>query len=133
MKFHFYYLFFIIIHTACGTDTTKNGQINHESNRIEIERKKLKKIAMCSCILFAYPDSLSDLSSSEMAQHIKYDFRVGKRLSNFTRSWLKKLDNSFLPPKSDGNFVLLACFDFYESKELDDFVKQQDELLDFTE
>lgn len=97
------------------------------------QRTLLKQFVFCKCFEYANDDSLyfrrSDISAGVLRELAYYDEHVFVSADSVASLAAKKIIPSIIGDHNGRKTVLMECLDFFESRELERFVRQQDQYL----
>lgn len=100
-----------------------------KNNSLENERMNLKKMAFCNCLYKEYPkyDSvLKDGSAAGYFEISNHSIEVPDKINELLTTYFSERKYS---SKENLNLGIMKCLDFYESKELEDFIIKMDEEI----
>lgn len=120
MKKSFYLLSFgVIVFMSCSS-----------SKKLKEHRALLKEYAFCSCFAHASDDSTyfsdKDISASVYADISEYNFNVFPLLDSIAKKYALNIKPSEIADHENKKAIMLNCFMFYHSKQLDSLVKTMD-------
>lgn len=114
--------------TSCAQDVKKNNNNSAETSA-SFERLKAKNSAFCSCLNKIYPsydEELNDGSAAGYFETSAYSIEIFEKLDSIAAVFVSKDFES----KYNRNLGIQRCLDFYNSKELETFIKGFDIELD---
>jgi hypothetical protein len=114
--------------TSCAQVTKKNDN-NALESLVIAERIKAKNSAFCSCLNKVYPgydEKLNDGSAAGYFEMSAYNIEVFEKLDSIASVFASKEYKS----KYNKNLGIQKCLDFYNSKELETFIKRLDAEMD---
>jgi hypothetical protein len=100
-----------------------------EKGKIDRERLKLKNYAFCTCLINNYPkDSVlaKDGTATGYFELSAYNIEVFDSVNNYSKTFTKQNYRS----KYNRPLVMMKCIDFYNSKELNDYISKFDGAID---
>lgn len=85
--------------------------------------KEAKGVALCQCLLSLNNNSdTKDYSLSYFIQNSDLDINITNKIISYT---IKNSNHyRIIPQEPDGNMINYSCWKFYESKELDNYIKK---------
>lgn len=115
-----YLLFIILSFILLSCNAQEKNEI------VDVEKSNFKKYVLCQCIYKGVPikDALlrTEGSSAMYVQMGNYDIEHYEKAVDFVYEYLKKAKEKY-KSKVNANLTIAKCIDLYESKELDDFIK----------
>ncbi len=109
------YILFAICLTNCSAQTI--------NNKLEGELVKIKNQAFCDCYYEATKNEsvkYKDGSSYVQIINLNEEYNFGnEKYRKMINNWVKKEYDSYDPKN---NLYLMKCLDFYNSKELEEFI-----------
>jgi len=124
MKYKFALLFIIMLLSGAGCRIQKNDSGHKQYD--DTDMKNWKRLAVSLCVYKSIPFSREMIKKEgSVAGYLQINRTFGldafKRTDEFVKKYLK--DN---PVNSKNNYslALMRCLEFYESKELNEFIKE---------
>jgi len=109
----------IILFTGIQFLSCQQTQIN--TTRLEEDLLKLKNQAFCDCYSSLPKGDTNDKSSYNELIHLQKEYIFGNdKYFNMIDNWIKNHKYKSKDPKN--NLNLMICLDFYNSKELKEFI-----------
>ena len=123
---------FLIVSVGTLFCTSVNGQEPKVINKnIQEQRIRLKNLAFCQCQSKVDSNTLllDDASAAGFLAYLAYREEVIENLRSFTTEWINENGKKY---KSYSNSPLtnMKCLDYYNSKELENFINKQDNKID---
>ena len=116
---------------SCNFLNAQKSNSNAMNNGIQIQRLRLKNLAFCQCQSRVDSNTLSldDASAAGFVAYLAYKEGIIEDLQFYTKKWINDNEKKY---KSYSNSPLtnMKCLDYYNSKELKDFILKQREFGD---
>jgi len=113
---------FLTIPNCSGQEKKENIELRDN------EISNIKKNALCQCLYETFPDSKemqeNEGSASHYLQSGKAALEVYTKTLMFLKEYLKRTEGDYINFYERSNVSIVRCIDFYESKELDLFIRK---------
>ena len=98
---------------------------------IRTQRERLKNLAFCQCQSRVDTNilSLDDASAAGFLAYLAYKEDIIKHLQIFTQEWVNENGKKY-KSYSKSPLTNMKCLDYYNSKELENFIQKQDSKID---
>ena len=114
---------------SCNFMSGQNSSI--ENQNIQNQRLKLKNLAFCQCQSRVDSNvlAINDASAAGFKAYLAYKEEVMVDLREFTKKWVTENEKKY-KSYSDSPLTNMKCLDYYNSKELKDYILKQDNKID---